>query len=621
MCGIAGAFGVQSTAMVQAMTDAIAHRGPDDSGLFFDPRTGVALGHRRLSIIDVSSCGHQPMAFAGGRYQIVYNGEVYNFVALRQELEAAGYTFVSRSDTEVMLAAYAAWGTKCVERFRGMFAFAIYDREREELFLARDRFGIKPLYYTTRGGVFLFASELKALFASGVVERRLDAESLWGYLSLGSMPQPRSALAGVQMLEPATVMIVRRDGTTDSQRYWDLAEASKAWEREVRGIDAPAAARRLRELLEEATRLHMIADVPVGAFLSGGIDSTAVVGLMTRAGGRPIRTFSVGFDDPGNVADERQYARLGAELFGAEHTEVVVRGSEVADRFDDIIQAIDQPSLDGTNTFLVSRAAGQSLKVALSGLGGDELFAGYAHFRRFRRGAAWDRWLGASPRGWRRRALRRVPGRLLRERELLAASVPERLATMRVLSHDDAKPQLVSRELAALSHRAPLASRYEPLVRRALDAVAQTSYVEVRRYLVDTLLRDADAMAMFSSLEVRPVLLDHVVAEFAFALPPSLKLHGTTNKPVLVDAVRDLLPPALLTREKTGFELPLQSWLAGPLRDRARDAFSSAEARSVFSEEFLRATLDELAERRRPSLRVWSYLVLVEWMRAFGVTP
>jgi len=615
MCGIAGAFGVDDSGAVEAMTRAMAHRGPDDHGLFFDAAARVALGHRRLSIIDISSSGHQPMAYANGRYQIVFNGEIYNFAALRVELEALGHTFVSHSDTEVVLAAYAEWGAKCVERFRGMFAFAIFDRERQTLFLARDRFGIKPLYFATRNGVFLFASELKGLLASGLVEPRLDRDALWGYLSLGSMPQPRTALAGVTMLEPATTMLIRRNGTTESTRYWDVAEASTQWTEELRGIDAPSAAKRLRALLEEATRLHMIADVPVGAFLSGGIDSTAVVGLMSQASGQRIRTFSVGFDEDTGVVDERRFARLGADRFNAEHTEVIVNGNEVAEHFDDLVRAIDQPSLDGTNTFLVSRAAGKSLKVALSGLGGDELFAGYAHFRRLQRGAEWDRWLGAKT--LRRRALRRVPGRFVRDRELLTATVAERFAMLRVLSSDAEKSRLVSRELAQTS----LAATYAPLMRHGLDSIAQTSYVELRRYLVDTLLRDADAMAMAWSLEVRPVLLDHVVAEFAFALPPSLKVSARGNKAVLIDAVRDLLPPELLQRAKTGFELPLQSWLAGPLRDRARDAFSSDAARSIFAEPFLRATLDDLAAGRKPSLRIWSYLMLVEWMRMYGVTP
>ena len=618
MCGIAGLFGTPSAETAAAMSHAIAHRGPDDSGSF--DAGSVSLAHRRLSIIDVSSCGHQPMSYADGRYQIVFNGEIYNFAALRQELESLGHRFTSRSDTEVVLAAYAQWGDASVQRLRGMFAFALHDREKDELFLARDRFGIKPLYFTIQQGTFLFASELKALLASGLVARKLDPEALWFYLSLGSVPQPRTALAGVEMLRPGQTMRVRRDLSITTSRYWDLAEAGRGQMEALRGIDGATAARQLRVLLEEATRLHMVGDVPVGAFLSGGIDSTAVVGLMTRATGSRIRTFSVGFADDQSVADEREWARMAARMFDTEHTEVVVSGAEVAAQFDDLVQAIDQPSLDGTNTYIVSRATSRALKVALSGLGGDELFAGYAHFRRLHRAAQWDGRLKPAPAGWRRRVLRRVPGRFLADRDLLTASAPDRYATLRRLAGDAEKLAMLDPRLAARMQQTPLGALYKPLLLAGIDDLAQTTYVETSRYLVDTLLRDADAMSMRWSLEVRPVLLDHVLAEFAFALPASLKLSKAQNKPLLVDAVRDLLPPGLAERKKLGFELPLQSWLTGPLRDRARSAFASAEARSIFSEEHLRATMAELDGGRRPALRVWSHLILIEWMRGAGVT-
>jgi asparagine synthase (glutamine-hydrolysing) len=617
MCGIVGILGTSPLDIVAAMSAAVAHRGPDDSGLFVDPAAGIALAHRRLSIIDISACGHQPMSYAGGRYTIVFNGEIYNFAEIRRELEPLGHRFVSHSDTEVVLAAYAEWGEASVQRLRGMFAFAIYDRDAHDardtvLFLARDRFGIKPLYFTVRDSTLLFASELKALLASGLVPRRLDLETLWFYLSLGSVPQPRTALAGVEMLGAGHAMKVRRNLSVETTRYWDLSEAAEAWRGEVRGLDAQSAARRLRELLEEATRLHMIADVPVGAFLSGGIDSTAVVGLMTRASGQRIRTFSVGFADDDSVTDERQWARLAARHFDSEHTEVVVTGNEVAGQFDDLVRAIDQPSLDGTNTFLVSQAASRDLKVALSGLGGDELFAGYPHFRRLRRAEQWDRRLGPA-----RKIARHVPGGLLHDRDLLAATPAERYATLRNLAGEETKVAMVSPDIAHMA-TTTMAELYEPLLSGARSSVAQTTYVETKRYLADTLLRDADAMSMAWSLEVRPVLLDHRLAEFAFALPDPLKL-GAVNKQVLVDSVRDVLPPELLTRKKTGFELPLQSWLAGPLCERAVEAFSSSTARSFFSPAFLAATVADLRQRRRPLIRVWAYLMLIEWSRAYGI--
>lgn len=626
MCGIAGVLGLSSPDVAVRMSDAMARRGPDDSGVFFDSVTSVSLAHRRLSIIDVSPSGHQPMSYAGGRFHIVFNGEIYNFADLRRELEGLGHRFVSRSDTEVLLAAYAEWGEKCLGRLRGMYAFAIYDKAPREpgdttLFLARDRFGIKPLYYAHCNGVFLFASELKGLLASGLVERRLDADALWAYVSLGSVPQPLTALRGVKALLPAHVMKVRFDLTVEISRYWDLAESSKAVGREVRGITAPAAAARLRELLDDATRLHMIADVPVGAFLSGGVDSTAVVGLMSRASGKRIRTFSIGFADDRSVPDERHWARLASTRYDTEHTEVALSGSDVAGQFDDIVSAVDQPSLDGTNTFIVSKAASGSVKVALSGLGGDELFAGYPHFRRLSRASRWARWLGASESSLPRALLRHVPGRLLQDGAFIGAARHERYATLRCLAEDQERVSLLSPAVASAGLRTPLSELYLGLMRDDLDDVAQTSYVEVRSYLANTLLRDADAMSMFWSLEVRPVLLDHVVAEFAIALPSALKLAERANKPVLVDAVRDLLPPELLAREKLGFELPLQSWLIGPFRDRARDAFVSPKARALFSEPFLATTLADLGAKRRSSIRVWAYLLLIDWMRSHGIDP
>ncbi len=294
MCGIAGTVGVETPDVVREMSGALVHRGPDDSGLFFDGGALVALAHRRLSIIDVTSSGHQPMSNGGGRYEIVFNGEVYNFRELRKELEGSGHRFTSQSDTEVVLAAWSEWGDAALSRFRGMFAFAIWDREKRELFLARDRFGIKPLYYAFPSRAFLFASELGAMLASGLVPRRADPEGLWWYLSLGSVPQPGTILRDVKALPPGHTMRVRADLSYEIVHYWDLAEASRSWHGEVARLEPVGAARRLRELLDDATRLHMISDVPVGAFLSGGIDSTAVVGLMAKASGSAIQTFAVG---------------------------------------------------------------------------------------------------------------------------------------------------------------------------------------------------------------------------------------------------------------------------------------------------------------------------------------
>ncbi len=621
MCGISGIVGRADRDVVVAMSDAMKHRGPDDHGVFVDDRHPVALGHRRLSILDVSPAGHQPMSYRDGRYRVVLNGEIYNFRELRRELEALGHGFRSRSDTEVLVAACAQWGEMCVERLRGMFAFAVLDRgdsasARPTLFLARDRLGIKPLYYAIRDGVLVFASEIKGLLVSGIVSRRIDRQAVWHYLALGSIPQPRTILADARALMPGHVMTVGLPLDVDIRRYWDIADNSARSHPAAKAMSREEASLALRALLDDAVKCHLLSDVPVGAFLSGGIDSTAVVGLMSRATGRPIKTYSVGFESQSGQRDELGWARMAARSFGTEHTEVIVTGRDVADRYDRLVHAIDQPSLDGTNTFLVAEAAGQSVKVALSGLGGDELFAGYPHFGKFAAAARWDRCLGWLAPGFKERLLGFLPGRLLPDKRLLALDRLGRYASLRNLSGNDPGPPLVNGTFMEGVDEAPVSELYRRWLRPRLDVVAETSYVEVQGYLANTLLRDVDATAMGNSLEVRPVLLDHPVAEFAFALPARLKLGNGGNKPALVSAVRDLLPEAIARRAKMGFELPLAEWLSGPLRERALSAFSSAVARAIFSPQHLAGAVQQFSMQGRPNLALWAHLMLVEWVTA-----
>jgi asparagine synthase (glutamine-hydrolysing) len=624
MCGIGGTVGLADRKVVTAMNDAMSHRGPDDHGVYIDEKHSVALGHRRLSILDLSPTGHQPMSYRNGRYWAVFNGEIYNFAEIRDQLVSLGHSFISRSDTEVLLASYAQWGAACVSRLRGMFVFAIYDRGDDAsagptLCLARDRLGIKPLYYSIRDGRMVFASEIKGLLASGMVSRRVDRQSIWEFLSLGSVPQPGTILAEAKALMPGHVMTVTLPLEIKITRYWDIADDSARSFPEAKSLAVEDARLKLRGLLDDAAKLHLLADVPVGAFLSGGIDSTAVVGLMIRATGQPIKTFAVGFESNAQHENELAWAKVAAKSFHSDHTEVVVTGAEVAGQYDDLVHAIDQPSLDGTNTYLVSRAAGRSVKVALSGLGGDELFAGYPHFREFSSAARWDsrlQWLGV--RG-KRAFLQAVPGRLLSKKQMLLAERGVRYATLRSLCSDEQKQAIAATGLMDGVSRTAAKDLYGQWLRPELGAVAETSYVELRGYLPNTLLRDVDAMAMANSLEVRPVLLDHVVAEFVFALPDSVKLGDGENKPALVAAVRDLLPEEIVRRKKTGFELPLTEWLAGPLRERALAAFSSPPARAIFSPEFLTQAMRQLSAQSRPPISLWAYLMLVEWLGAHSV--
>ena len=307
MCGIAGTIGVTDKNIFIAMNGAMAHRGPDDHGIYIDEQNRFGFAHRRLSIIDLSSAGHQPMSYLGGRYWIVYNGEIYNYKDIRADLEKKGCTFTSNTDTEVLLAAYAEWGRDCLKKLRGMFAFAIYDKQTSQTFLARDRFGIKPLYYSRQNGFFLFASEIKTLLASGLISKRVDYQAIWDYISIGCIPQPRTILQEVKALLPGHSMLLTSNGEIIINRYWDLWDYAP---QSSHTVDSSIASEELRVKLEEATRLHMIADVPVGAFLSGGIDSTAVVGLMSQYVSHPIKTFSVGFESKYAKLNEFKWAKI-----------------------------------------------------------------------------------------------------------------------------------------------------------------------------------------------------------------------------------------------------------------------------------------------------------------------
>jgi len=614
MCGISGTFGLADESVIHAMTEAMAHRGPDDQGIYLDPAGKVALGHRRLSIIDLSAAGHQPMSYDNERYWITYNGEIYNYREIRADLENRGHRFNSATDTEVILAAYAQWGASCLDRLRGMFAFAIWDSHQQELFLARDRFGIKPLLYAQSGDIFLFASEIKALLASGLVSRQVDRQAIWDYLSFGSIPQPRTILTQVKFLLPGHYMYVRQ-GSVTTHRYWDIVERTQLQRAQLKHLPYKDAVIELRRRLEEATRYHLIADVPVGAFLSGGIDSSAVVGLMSQLVNRPIKTYSIGFETEYDHLSELKWAKIAAEHFGTDHTEVIVTAQDIKQAFDHLIQAIDQPSIDGTNTYLVSQATRQGVTVSLSGLGGDELLAGYPQFRSFARSSV------IAPQGINifKRELSYVsqflPGRWRFRLDTLIASPIERLTPVRLLMSETEKRMVVNQEFQRSFRPQAASERYRPLLRPELDPVTQVSYVELCGYMRDTLLRDIDAMSMAHALEVRPVFLDHVLAEFIFSLPSMYKLNGKTTKRIFRDALRDLLPSEIISRPKMGFELPLFDWLAGPLKERANAALDSSYAKALFKSDFLSEARAALASGQRRGNRLWAYVVLLEWLR------
>jgi asparagine synthase (glutamine-hydrolysing) len=621
MCGIWGAVNIANEQMAEVAARSMRHRGPDDHGAYVarEP-VPVSLVNTRLSIIDLSDAAHQPMCTQDGRYWIVYNGEVYNFKPIRQILTEAGHQFVSNSDTEVILHAYQEWGESCLEHLRGMFAFAIWDTHEAKLFAARDRLGIKPLYYMQqvhgKEPYFAFASELKALLQTGLAQPVLNFMAVHHYLSFYSVPAPYTMLKGVEAL-PAGHCLTFQDGRLNIKPYWSLPAI------EPLDMSEDEICAELRRLLEESTRLRMIADVPVGAFLSGGLDSSAIVALMTRISGERLQTFSIGFGAEGRGIDERSDARVLAEYYGTDHTEVIVSGQNVRDQLGRIVEAMDQPTGDGLNTYLVSQATGQHVKVALSGLGGDELFAGYPQFKMFktaeRASGMWRRLPRAAKAATRRTAS--VSGPLQRAVTWLDGDVLARYERVRVLFGEERKldlyaPQTITRLAAPEPSLKYLGHFVHPA---ETDPIAQLTRLELMNYMTHTLLRDTDAMSMAHSLEVRVPLIDHKLVEFAVRIPPDLKLKDGRSKWIFAHALQDILPGAVLARPKRGFEMPVAAWLRHELRDVLEDVFSreSVERRGLFRYEAVREVYRDFLEHDTPYMYTWALAALELWLRQF----
>jgi asparagine synthase (glutamine-hydrolysing) len=629
MCGIAGLLSTRrdgAREAVERMVEHLRHRGPDDRGV--DAPGGatppsVVLGHTRLAIIDLSPAGHGPMRSGDRRYSITFNGEIYNFKALRAELEPRQWR--SHSDTEVLLEAYATWGRACVERLRGMFAFGLWDTERQELFLARDRLGIKPLYYYTADGVFAFASEVGALLASGLVPQRIDPLGLGEYLAYQSLPAPRTLIENVRMLPPGGWMVVDSEARATHGRYWDqLAHASRG----AREAALDDSRRHIRELLYEAVESHQVSDVPVGAFLSGGIDSSAIVALMREAGHIP-HTFSIGFTE--QAYDETEHARAIAHRFGTEHTHIQLSEQDLLHQLPDALRAMDQPTGDGVNTFVISRAVRASgIKVALSGLGGDELFGGYPSFRRLSRTAALFRTWGRAPEPVR--AITASTVQALGQSSVAAGKAAAMLASTGRLA--DLYP--VTRQVLSSEQRQSLLAEawtqssdpYVELLEDAFDRAPHAglmtaiSYAEGRTYMHDVLLRDTDQMSMAHGLEVRVPLLDHVLVEYVMGLPEAHKRPSATPKSLLVDSLAGLLPDEIVHRPKQGFTFPFDVWMRGELRGFCEERLgtSGLGGRAMFQHYAVQDLWDAFLDRRPHASwsRVWVLVVLEEWLRRHG---
>ena len=630
MCGIAGKLcfdpgrAVEEELLVR-MCSVLSHRGPDDQGIYAE--VPIGLGHRRLSIIDLSAAGHQPMGNDDGSVWIVFNGEIYNFMELRGELERAGFRFRSRTDTEVLLRLYERHGVGCLDHLRGMFAFAIWDRRRRSLFLARDRLGVKPLFYRISATGLGFASELKALLQDPETERTVDPVAIHHYLTYQYIPSPLCAFRGINKLPPAHYLLCR-DGCVEVRRYWKLAYLPK---HEVRNDRELAALEdELRQRLEDAVRCRLVSDVPLGAFLSGGIDSSAVVAFMSRLADRPVRTFSIGFEE--RSYDETPAARAVARRFGADHTEFRLR-PRALEIVPELVRCYDEPYADASAipTFEISRLARRQVTVVLTGDGGDESFAGYD---RYVANALASRMGGmASLLGSRaaRAMLEAVPHgngqrdfrwRLKRFVDQLGKPPAARNAGWLAQFDGDEKRRLYSddfrREVLAVDSNDLLFARCREA--DSEDFLDSILYADVTGYLPDCLLVKADIATMAHSLEARSPFLDHPLMEFAARIPSRLKLQGGETKWILKRALRDLVPPEILRRPKMGFNLPLDSWLRGELRELSRDLLLGARARErgYFEMGQVERILDEhLSGRWNREKQIWTLMMLELWHREF----
>jgi len=593
MCGIAGIWAPgPARAPLEAMAQAMLHRGPDDQGVFIDHQVGLAM--RRLAVIDLSEAAHQPMSIAGGDLWIVYNGECYNFPSLRRELESQGHSFTSQSDTEVVLRLYQQHGGGFLTRLRGMFALAIYDRRqgpgRERLLVARDHLGIKPLLYARTPHGLVFASELKALLASGLVAREIDPEALRLLLTMGSVYQPRTMLGGVCALPPGHKLVVDSQGQR-LERYWSIAQDLSA---EVAGLSYNEQVELVADELAQSLRLQLVSDVPIGAFLSGGVDSSYLVGLMAAAKGQRVKTFSVSFLAEGAHIDESHEAERTARMAGAEHTNVPITGGQVRDNLEHFIRGLDQPSVDGLNSYFISWAARQAVTVAISGTGGDELFAGYPWFAQMvqyaqRRGQpTGNPWV----RLWQRLRGKRTP---VDEPPLPDFRTAYAL-TYQIFGPEGAAMMLAPELRAPAKAGRDLSQDLAPLdLLAGGDPVQRTTALCLGGYTSNQLLRDIDAVSMAHSLEVRVPFLDAPLLSLALSLPPKAKIGRVApsldpvqatyrecgNKRILIDAgvKRGLLPPEIDCQPKRGFALPFDPWLRGPLREIMEDTLSGPSVR------------------------------------------
>ncbi len=628
MCGICGVARPSSaetepitSSLLTAMCRTIIHRGPDDEGIYLGGEAG--LGARRLSIIDLAG-GHQPLSNEDGSIWVAHNGEIYNFPELREELAAKGHRFKTRSDTETIVHSYEEWGEEFVHRLRGMFAFAVWEEKERRLLLVRDRLGVKPLYYTLLDDrTLVFGSELKAILVHPRVRRVLDPRALDFFLTLEYIPAPLSIFKNIHKL-PAGSMLVYKEGRVEVKKYWDVEPAAE--KAEPRKEDLPSIMDRLYSLLKESVKLRLVSDVPLGAFLSGGIDSSTIVGLMRELGASPLKTFSIGFEE--DSYNELSYARRVADRFATEHEEFVIQ-PRVLELTEKLIRHLDEPFGDFSifPTYLVSQLARSRVKVILSGDGGDEVFGGYEHYQAQKIAARWPvRTLGRPLAALLNRfpPSRKKKGSWNKLQRFLQGleSRPENrhLRWMIFLSRQD-KGRLYSpdleRQLGGIDEIFATPPFREIFARLpAFDPVTGELYLDLKTYLADDIMVKVDRMSMAPSLEAREPLLDHKLIEFVFSLPGSLKLRGLQTKWIFKKTMERLLPRESLYRPKEGFSIPIKHWLRRELRDLLLDTLSERRIKEAGLFDFvsIRRMIDaHLDGRKNFSHQLWALLVFEIW--------
>jgi len=638
MCGICGKLVFDGTRigedLFKNMCGSFSYRGPDDEGIFVSPPVG--LGHRRLSIIDLSPAGHQPMTNEDGNIWLVFNGEIYDFQELRRGLESKGHTLKSRSDTETIIHLYEEEDTDCLKHLNGMFAFALWDGRKQKLWLGRDRLGIKPLNYYWDGRKLVFASEIKAILCDPDVPREIDAAALDLYLTLNYIPAPRTIFKNIRKLMPGSYLVAEK-GEVSLETYWDIPVKSASAETPAARVGHDENIKDFKQtlysLLEDAVRRRLISDVPLGAFLSGGIDSSIIVALMARNSARPVKTFSIGYKDLPSF-DETKYAREVATFNKTEHQEFKLGHRDILDAFPKVLESLDEPFADSSAvpTFIVSRETRRDVTVALSGDGGDELFAGYRMYL----GEYWSRYYAKIPVFFRNGIIAPLINALPDAREKPSLEMVRRMKKF-VRGMSLAFPERFCgwREIFPFSMRQallkepPVENLYLRVIRKMVeeekdhfggDMTNLMLYMDVKGLLPGDMLTKVDRMSMVNSLEVRVPFLDYTLVEYVFRLKGHMKLKGKNRKYILMQTFKDLLPPSLHRRPKWGFEMPIGAWLRDELKFLIDEYLSEdlIKRQAFFNFEMIKRLINtHMNGRQDTSWQLWNLIVFQHWYRTY----